>query len=175
MENNVEIVKARIDDLQLINDIFNESILNSFSNWSNTERSYEDAQKWFYEHNTDKYCLFVAKIHSVVVGFGSLSRFRGNDGYVKVAENSVYVHKDYRRMRIGSLLMDKLIYTAINCDIIAISAWIDSENKESIKLHEKFDFYKIGEMKNIGRKYGKKRSVTIMQLDLDGGEDNKYE
>ena len=78
----------------------------------------------------------------------------------------VYIHKDFRRRKIGTLLMETLIERAKSSGLRAISAWIDSGNEESIKMHENFGFYITGEMKNAGEKLGQRRSVTIMQLDI---------
>lgn len=166
MKNDIRIRRAELEDLKAINVILNHSILNSSSNWAWTVRSYEDAVEWFKQHNTKKYCIFVSEQDGNITGYASLSKMREKEGYWPVVENSVYVHKDYRGMKIGEALLVKLIHRANECDIWAISAWIDSGNVASIKLHEKYDFYKAGELKNNGDKFGEKRSVTIMQLDL---------
>lgn len=158
--------KASIKDVEAINDIVNEEIRNSSSNWAWSERSYSDALEWFNKHNGSRYCVFVAEDNGTVVGYGSLSEFRHKEGYWPVAENSVYIHKDFRRQNIGTMLMEALIVHAKTSDLLAISAWIDSGNLESIKMHNKFGFYITGQMKNVGEKFREKRSVTIMQLDL---------
>ena len=167
MYNNVVIRKAKIDDVEQINDIINHSIKTSYSNWAWNERSYEKAKEWFYEHNNKQHCIFVSTENDKVTGYGSLSKLRAKEGYWPVVENSVYVHKDYRGKKIGTALMNVLIKTAIKYNLWAISAWIDSGNTKSIVMHKKFGFYIIGELKNIGEKFNKKRSVTIMQLDLN--------
>ena len=85
-------------------------------------------------------------------------------------ENSVYVHNNYRQQGIGKALMCVLIDKAKECNLYAISAWIDSCNKKSIVMHKQFGFYIAGELKNVGQKFDMMRSVTIMQLDLKDKE-----
>lgn len=167
MQNKTIIRTAQERDLAAINEIFNEAIKNTYVNWRLAERSHEDAVRWFNEHDCEKYCIFVAEFDGRVAGFGSLSAFRNREGYWPVVENSVYIHKNFRRQKIGTLLMETLIERAKSCGLRAISAWIDSENIESVKMHKKFGFYIVGEMKNVGDKFGEKRSVTIMQLDIE--------
>jgi phosphinothricin acetyltransferase len=167
MNNNIIIRKATIDDVKSINEIVNDAIKNSYSNWSYTERTLDKAIEWFYFHNSKEYCIFVSTQNDVITGYGSLSPLREKDGYWPVAENSVYVHKDYRGKKIGSALLKSLIRAAKDSRLRVISAWIDSENILSIKMHEKFGFCIAGELKSIGEKFGRKRSLTIMQLDLE--------
>lgn len=158
--------KARSEDVPAINEILNEAIENTCVNWAWNKRSMEDAQKWYDEHDCERYCIYIAEVDGVVAGYGSLSAFRNKEGYWPVAENSVYVHKDFRGRKIGSALLDKLIVNARESGLGAITAWIDSANSQSIKLHEKHGFYITGEMKNVGEKLGERRSVTIMQMDF---------
>ena len=167
MHYKVIIRWARRDDVPAINEIVNESIENTCVNWAWKKRSMEDAQKWYDEHDKERYCIFVAEIDGKVAGYGSLSAFRNKEGYWPVAENSVYIHKDFRKRGLGGTLLQKLIEHARSSGLWAISAWIDSGNQQSIRLHEKYGFYITGEMKNVGEKLGERRSVTIMQLDFD--------
>ncbi len=166
MHNKITLRKAQEKDVSAINEINNDAIKNSCSNWAWSERSFYDAMKWFNEHDSDKYCIFVSEDNGNVTGYGSLSPLRSKEGYWPVAENSVYVHKEYRGQGIGTALMEALIERAKHTGLWAVSAWIDSENLESIAMHKKFGFYITGELKSIGEKFGEKRSVTIMQLDL---------
>ena len=173
MKNELTIRKARAEDVPAINDILNQAIENTCVNWAWNKRSLEDAQKWFDEHDNERYCIYVAEVDGTVAGYGSLSAFRNREGYWPVAENSVYVHKDFRGRKIGSTLLKKLIDNARESGLGAITAWIDSENRQSIKLHEKYGFYITGEMKNVGEKLGERRSVTIMQIDFNElGDEN---
>ena len=166
MCNEILLRAAQEKDVAAINDILNEAIKNSCSNWAWTERSYEKALEWFNNHDCGKYCIFVAESDGVIAGYASLSEFRNREGYWPVVENSVYIHKDFRRKKIGTMLMKALIGSARENDVKVISAWIDSQNLESIEMHKKFDFYVTGEMRNVGEKFAQRRSVTIMQLDL---------
>ena len=167
MHNEMIIRKARPEDVPAINDILNEAIENTCVNWAWNKRSMEDAQRWYEQHNCERYCIYVAEVNGNVAGYGSLSSFRNKQGYWPVAENSLYVHKDFRRRKIGSALLQKLIESAHDNGLGAITAWIDSANKQSIVMHEKHGFYTTGEMKNVGEKWGERRSVTIMQIDFE--------
>ncbi len=164
---NYTIVPASKKDVGRINNIINYYIKNSGANWSWDPQTLADTQNWFDSHDMTIHPIFTAKsTDEKVLGFASLSSFRSKAGYWPVAENSIYVDKDYHGMQIGKQLMDKLINHAYSSKLEVITAWIDSENTYSIDFHKRWGFEIVGEMKNIGDKWNKRRSVTIMQLNV---------
>ena len=44
--------------------------------------------------------------------------------------------------------------------------FIESENTTSIALHEKFGFVRVGQMPEVGVKFGRWLDLTLMQLTL---------
>lgn len=159
--------KAVRDDLPDINDILNEAIRNTTANWSYHERSMEDARVWFDAHGAPGRPLLVAEEDGRIVGYGCLSAFRGKDGYWPVAENSVYIHRDYRGRGVGRLLMELLIDLAREAGLRVITAWVDADNQDSIAFHERLGFKKVGTMAGIGEKFGRRLGVTILDLNLE--------
>lgn len=158
---------ACTSDIKQINDISNYYIETSASNWSWKPMSLRERKKWFKKHNSNSHPIYVAKTKDdKVLGFCSLSPFRKEDGYWSIAENSIYVDHKYLSQNIGNNLMEKLINHAKSSKLEAITAWIDSGNTSSIDFHKKWDFYIVGEMKNIGDKFEYRHSVTIMQLSV---------
>lgn len=128
------------NDIVQINDIVNHYIKTSGANWSWHSRSLEDAQKWFDQHDEKTYPIYVAKAPSgEVLGYASLSAFRGKDGYWPVAENSIYLGSNCKGYGIGRKLMETLISHARSSKLEVITAWIDSENISSIEFHKKME------------------------------------
>ncbi|MEX1376024.1 MAG: N-acetyltransferase family protein [Eubacteriales bacterium] len=161
------IYKASSDDVKEINDILNHYIDTSGANWAWHPRSEEEAMRWYFSHDFSIHPIFVAKSKDgKVIGFASLSPFRAKEGYWPVAENSLYLQKDYTRQKIGSKLMETLLDFAYSSKLEVVTAWIDSENVSSIEFHKNWGFEIVGEMKNVGDKFNTRRSVTIMQLSV---------
>lgn len=156
---------ASIDDVEGINNIVNYYIKNSGANWSWQPRTPHEAKEWFLSHDFDVHPIFVAKKEDgTILGYSSLSPFRSKKGYWPVAENSIYVNKNYHGMKIGKYLMKTLMEHAYSSKLEVVTAWIDSENKSRIDFHIKWGFELIGEMQNIGDKWDVRRSVTILQI-----------
>lgn len=83
------------------------------------------------------YC-FVAVINKKVIGFVFAHEtlpFRG-----KLYIRHIAVHPDYQGQEIGHLLYIKLIDKAKQTQITEIAALINTDNPQSIKLHEKVGF-----------------------------------
>ncbi|MBN2878903.1 MAG: N-acetyltransferase [Clostridia bacterium] len=164
---NFKIDYAALKDVKQINNIVNYYIETSGANWAWEPRRLKDAKRWFLSHDFSLHPILVARAEGgKVLGYASLSPFRPKEGYWPVAEISIYVDKDYHNMKIGKMLMEKLIEDAYSSKLEVITAWIDSENKKSIDFHNKWGFETIGELKNVGDKWNTRRSVTIMQLSV---------
>jgi len=164
---NYQVKYAVSKDVKQINNIVNYYIETSGANWAWAPRRLKDAKRWFLSHDFSLHPILVAKTDDgKVLGYASLSPFRPKEGYWPVAEISIYVDKDYHNMKIGKMLMDKLLEHAYASKLEVITAWIDSENKKSIGFHSKWGFEIAGEMKNVGDKWNERRSVTIMQLSV---------
>jgi phosphinothricin acetyltransferase len=82
-------------------------------------------------------------------------------------ENSVYVHHEFHRRGIGSVLLKELIARARTLHHHVIIAAIDAEQPASVALHDRFGFQKVGQMKHLGFKFNRWLDVIYMELLLE--------
>lgn len=83
-------------------------------------------------------------------------------------EHSVYVHPDHRGRGLGRQLMDLLIAEARRRgDVHAIIGAIDAANKGSIALHQRLGFVHVGQMPQVGFKFGRWLDLAFYQLTLE--------
>ena len=78
----------------------------------------------------------------------------------------MYIHRDFYRRGLASALLSELIERAKAHDIHVLVGFIESENTTSIALHEKFGFVTVGQMPQVGVKFGRWLDLTLMQLTL---------
>lgn len=159
----IKLRPATEPDLNAINDIYNYYVLESTCTYQEKPELSDDRREWFHNHSY-RYPATVAVCNDQVVGWSALSLYHIRSAYKHTVENSVYVHHDWHRQGIGSLLLQDLIQKARALDYRAIVAGIDSDQAPSIALHAKFNFQHVGRLRQVGFKFGRWLDVIYMEL-----------
>jgi phosphinothricin acetyltransferase len=158
----VKIRSARRDDLDSITEIYNEAILKTVATFDTEQKTYEDQKKWFNDHKS-KNPILVAELNGVIVGWASLSKWSDRCAYSDTAEISMYVREKYQGKGIGRCLIETIIKEGGKTGLHTIIARITEGNEPSLHLHESIGFIHIGIMKEVGKKFGKRQDVHLMQ------------
>ena len=160
--------QATEKDLMDILEIYNDAILNTTAIYDYKAHTLEDRIQWYEKRKQDGYPLLVFEKNDKVVAFATFGPFRAYPAFKYTIEHSIYVHKDYRNLGIGKILLKELIDIASVDEYATIVACIDSLNENSIKIHEKFGFKYSGTITKAGFKFGKWLDLVFYQLDLTG-------
>ena len=169
--SNVVIRNANLGDLARVHEIFNEILLNATATFEEHPYTLDSWHQVFESKRKDELPFFVAEQGSLVIGYGTYGPFRRASGYRVTVEHSLHVDKKYRGLGVGSLLLKYLIDSAKKKELWAMIAGIDSENRVSLSLHQKFGFRESGKLENVAEKFSKPLSLTLMKLDLSAGVD----
>ena len=146
----MEIRCAEIGDLKIIIEIYNQAIDTRISTADLVHINYLDRRDWFFEHTPEQFPILVAEIESKVVGWISLSPYRkGREGLKKNAEISYYIHNDFQKRGIGSILMTEMLELAKKLNYRNIFAILIDQNIGSIKLLEKFSYHRWAFLPNF--------------------------
>jgi phosphinothricin acetyltransferase len=154
---------ARESDLPALLEIYNDAVLTSPSTFDLEPQTLGQRSKWLSDHG-GLHPLVVAEDHDQVVGYASLSRFRDKPGYLKSAEDSVYVHKDFQGKGVGTMLMKEILARAARLGYHTIIAGIVPPNEASVRLHERFGFAHVGIFREVGFKFSRWQDVAFYQL-----------
>lgn len=157
---------ASEDDLPGIVEIYNDAVDNTVAIWNNDRVDVDNRRAWLTEHQADGFPILVAVVDDRVAGYASLSHFRDFQGFVHTAENSIYVHPDFRGRGIASALMRSLIDDATGGHLHVIVAAIEGANAASIALHRKLGFVPAGTIPECGTKFGEWLDMHLMYLRL---------
>lgn len=158
---------AQEGDLPEILVIHNANIATSTAIWDHEQVELDDRRAWFRERTAAGLPILVADIGGEVAGYASYGPWRTRSGYRFTVENSVYVADRFHRRGIASALLTELIERAGQAGAVhAMVAVIESGNTGSIALHERFGFRTVGELPEVGRKFGRWMDLTLMQLTL---------
>jgi L-amino acid N-acyltransferase YncA len=118
--------------------------------------------------HTKTHPWLVAESDGEIVGYACATPWHERTAYRKSAETVVYLAKGHIGQGIGSKLYAALLQELKQQELHSALAVIALPNPESIGLVEKFGFSKVGDLKEIGRKFGQWVDVGIWQLLLCG-------
>lgn len=151
-------------DLPAVLAIHNTNIAESTAIWDTDEVDLDDRLTWFATRTDAAMPILIAEIDGEVAGYASYGQWRPKSGYRFTVENSVYVDSRFQRRGVATTLLTELIARAIDSGRVhAMIAAIESTNSASIVLHERFGFHTVGELPEVGHKFGRWMDLTLMQ------------
>jgi len=156
---------ATEDDLPAINRIHNPEILHGTATWDVEPWTEEQRREWFRGHD-ELNPVLVAEHEGEVIGFAYVTLVSQKTGWRFTREDTIYIDERYRGRGVGDRLLAALLAVLKGLGVRLVIASITSTNQTSIRLHAKYGFTVIGEMKNAGYKFGQWHSTTYMQVDL---------
>lgn len=108
------------------------------------------------ENENSKY--IIAILNNEIIGFAGIWQVI-DEAHI----TNIVVRKDFRKLGIGSLLLEKLIDICKNLESInSITLEVNEDNMTAQKLYEKFNFKVLGKRKN----YYNNKAAIIMTLYL---------
>ncbi|HYE02120.1 MAG TPA: RdgB/HAM1 family non-canonical purine NTP pyrophosphatase [Phycisphaerales bacterium] len=154
-------------DLDGIFAIYDREVLHGTSTFETEPKTPAQRTAWLTEHDPGRYPVLVAETQGRVAGWARLQPWSTRCAYARAAENSVYVHPDFRGRGTGRLLMGELIRGAPAAGVWVILARVVEGNPASLRLHEALGFETIGVMRRVGEKFGRVLDVRLLDLHLD--------
>ena len=158
---------ATPDDVAGLLAIHNEAVLTTTAIWDEDEVDLADRAAWLEHRLGAGFPVLVAEIDGAVVGYASYGPWRPKTGYRRTVENSLYVLASHHGRGLGSALLDELLVRARAAGLHRMIAMIESSNELSVDLHARRDFRIVGELSQVGIKFGRWLDLTIMQLRLE--------
>lgn len=151
-------------DLEAINAIYNHYVETSTASYDLVPMSLEQRRNWWSDH--DGYPVLVLESPSGLVGWASLSAYRGRPGYRHTVENSVYVVPAARGQSLGTRLLSELLAHGRAAGFHTVLAMVESTQTPSIRLHLKCGFRQVGILEEVGRKFDRWLSTIVFQRHL---------
>lgn len=161
------IVREAIDaDLPALLAIHNEAVRTTTAIWDEHEVGLDDRREWLHTRQQGAFPVLVAEVDGEVAAYATYGPWRPKTGYRHTVENSLYVHSTFHGRGLASALLDALLTRARTSGHHRMMAMIESSNSVSIGLHARRGFVVVGQMDEVGTKFGRWLDLTIMQLDL---------
>jgi L-amino acid N-acyltransferase len=158
----IDLRPGTLDDLDAITAIYNEAILNTTATFDTEPKTREQQISWFEKHGSN-HPIFVAIKGGDLVGWGSLSPWSDRCAYSETSEISFYVKDGFRGLGVGRRILEKLDQEAVVLGLHSLVSRITAESAASLRLHESVGFSRVGVMREVGRKFGRRLDVVILQ------------
>jgi phosphinothricin acetyltransferase len=112
----------------------------------------------------------VAENGGALLGYAYAGPYRTRPAYRFTVEDSIYVDPNAQRRGVGRLLLARLVEESERRGFRQMIAVIgDSAQTPSIKVHRTLGFRMIGNIENVGFKFGRWLDSVLMQRDLGPG------
>ncbi|MGK7885041.1 MAG: N-acetyltransferase family protein [Crocosphaera sp.] len=162
-----QIRRAKLEDLEEIVDIYNESIPSRIATGDLQKITVESRLKWFQERDTNHYPIWVIENDNQVVGWVSLQHFYGRPAYKNTAEISLYIAEKCQGQGIGKKLLEYVIEESPKLELTNLLGFIFAHNQPSLNLFKKYNFQQWGYLPNVAKLDNIERDLIIMGLHLD--------
>jgi L-amino acid N-acyltransferase len=158
----VRVRPARSSDAGAIRAIYNEAVATTTATFDTEPRSPTDQRRWMQEHAAP-YAVLVAERGGSVLGWASISAWSPRRAYAGTAEVSEYVRAEDRGRGVGSRLLARLVRIADRRGFHTLLARVADGNRASLRLHARFGFRRVGVMREVGWKFGRRLDVHLLQ------------
>jgi phosphinothricin acetyltransferase len=153
---------ATVADAPSLAAIYNEGIEDRVATFETRHRSEQDVRAWF----DGRHPIVVVEHDGQVVAFASTSDYRPRDCYAGIAEVSVYVARNFRRLGAGRIALSELIKQAETKGFWKLVSRVFPENQASRALIRSLGFREVGVYEKHGRLDGVWRDVVIVERHL---------
>jgi L-amino acid N-acyltransferase YncA len=168
-KNEALIRPAAVDDMEAVAQIYGDCVLNGVASYELAAPDVAEMQRRFGSVRDGGFPWIVAEIGAKTVGYAYASPFRTRPAYRYLVEDSVYLHRQWRRRGIGSRLLGALIEDCEKSGYRQMVAVIGGAEAASIELHRRLGFSHSGTIQASGYKFGRWLDTVIMQRPLGEG------
>ena len=141
---------AQTGDLEAITTIYNQAIDARFQTCFTEPLKCEERLGWLQQHMADGYPVLLYELDNRVAGWLSISPYRQGRNALKYAvEISYFLHHDYQRKGIGTMLLSHAISRCRDLGYKTLLAILLDRNTASIRLLEKAGFERWGFLPGI--------------------------
>ena len=155
--------EAKFRDVQAILRILNEDILYGGNTLDTRAWTRTQGVMWFMRHDPDTYPVYVAECDGVVVGYSAINPYRSALGFERIAENSIYVDKAFRRRGVATLLVSRVLEEARARGYRIMMATVVSTNVPSLRLHESLGYERMSTLVRGGQRGGNSIDLVLLK------------
>lgn len=155
--------KAKIEDIPLIKDIYNQGIEDRIATLETRLRDVEEMERWFTSRGERYRVVVIEDREGKVLGWASINVFNSRCCYSGVGDLSIYVERTMRGKGLGKPLLNYLIEVAKEHDFHKLVLSTFEFNEVGKRLYKSAGFREVGTYINQGMLDNKFVNITIME------------
>lgn len=113
-----------------------------------------------------KYPWLVGEVNGQFMGYAKAGVWRTRDAYQYTAEAGIYMVPEARGKGLGRTLYIELLERLRAAGFHSVIGGVTLPNEASVRLHESIGFRKVGDFREVGRKFDAWHDVGFWQIDL---------
>lgn len=172
MNTELKIRDAELEDAERLVDIYAPYITETAVSFEYEVPTFDEFKERI-KNIKQKYPYLVCEKDGVIVGYVYASAYSKREAYDWTVATSIYVDKNYRRMGVGSFLYAQLEARLKEMGIenlLAGVAYCEREDeyltKDSYRFHLREGYFMAGQLKEVGKKFGRYYDLLWMQKKL---------
>src|SRR5215467_1357330 len=167
MNSEIQIRKAKDSDIAAITEIYAYHVLHGTGSFEIDPPDAGEMAGRMTDIVRRGLPYLVAESGNKIVGYAYATPYRPRVAYRFTLEDSVYVHHEHTGGGIGAALLKELIHCCKERGCRQLVAVIgDSQNKASVRVHERLGFQHSGILRGVGYKFDRWIDTVFMQLPL---------
>ena len=152
---------AHSGDASAVAEIWNAVIRDTVITFTTIEKTLEEV-----ENRIETGPFLVAEQDRKVLGFATFGPFRSGPGYADAVEQTIYLAPAAQGRGIGAPLLRALETQAVALGMKHLVAVISGSNIIARRFHAKAGFSEVGQMRDIGVKFGTRHDLIFMMKKL---------
>ncbi len=153
---------AEHEDLPRIVAIYNQNIASHTVTADTAPVTVAAREDWFWAHTPKKWPMWVAELNGEVVGWVSLSQFKGRAAYDRTAEISIYIDHGAQGHHVGTAAVRWAEKEAPKADIAVITSLIIGANAVSLALFAHLGYEQWGKLPAVMSFSGTLQDLVIL-------------
>lgn len=162
---NIIFQDLKVADFELVKNIYDWYIHNSTATFHTEPITVAQLSEFIFVGH-ELYPAYLIFAGGNVAGYCYLTAYRNRQAYLRTAEITVYLKKDFTGKGVGEKALVHLEQQARVKGLKNLIATIAGGNHASIKLFEKVGYCQCAHFKNIGEKFGQVLDVVMFQKEI---------
>jgi len=162
----MDIRRGKLSDAAALCGIYNYYVEHTAVTFDTVPMKTEEMERRISETLDSGLPFYVAESNGEIEGYCYIHPWNTKSAYITTQEVTIYLRPDKKGHGVGTQLLRRLLDSIDRKTVHVLISGITLPNEASVRLHEKFGFRQVSDMKQVGWKLDRWRDVGHWELIL---------